>query len=66
MYYLRKAMSEEASSNVFLMPIKCHEQFKPRMYFDDTHLTYASNKLEDMNGNLSQDLAHVTEWLIAN
>ena len=39
------------------------------MYADDTHLTYASNNTEDIEGNertLNQDLANVSDWLKAN
>ena len=44
----------------------CLEHSKPRMYADDTHLTFASNNVEDMNLYLNQDLAKVNEWLVAN
>ena len=36
------------------------------MYADDTHLTFASNNVEDINLYLNQDLTKVNEWLIAN
>ncbi|EDO29611.1 predicted protein, partial [Nematostella vectensis] len=42
------------------------EHSKPRMYADDTHLTFASNNIEDINLYLNQDLANVGEWLVAN
>ena len=39
----------------------------PRMYADDTHLTFVSNNIDDISSNLNhQDLANVIEWLIAN
>ena len=44
----------------------CLEHSKPRMYADDTHLTFASNNVEDMNLYLNQDLAKVSEWLVTN
>ena len=44
----------------------CLEHSKPRMYADNTHLTFASNNVEDMNLYLNQDLAKVNEWLVAN
>ena len=44
----------------------CLEHSKPRMYADDTHLTFASNNVEDMNLYLNQDLAKVNEWLVTN
>ena len=36
------------------------------MYADDTHLTLASNNISDINQNLNQGLANVSEWLIAH
>ena len=44
----------------------CLEHSKPRMYADDTHLTFASNNVEDITVFLNQDLANVSEWLVAN
>ena len=43
----------------------CLEHSKPRVYADDTRLTFASNNVEDMNLFSNQDLAKV-EWLVAN
>ena len=36
------------------------------MYADDTHLTFASNKMKDIEFYLNQDLANVNQWLTAN
>ena len=36
------------------------------MYADDTHLTFASSNIDDIESHLNQDLANVNEWLIAN
>ena len=36
------------------------------MYADDTHLTFASNNMKDIEFYLNQDLANVNQWLIAN
>ena len=36
------------------------------MYADDTHLTYASNNIEDIECTLNRDLANVSDWLKAN
>jgi len=47
------------------LPI-CLSYSQPRMYADDTHLTYADNDLSTIELNLNQDLANVSEWLIAN
>ncbi|EDO27863.1 predicted protein, partial [Nematostella vectensis] len=44
----------------------CFEHPKPRMYADDTHLTFESNNIEDINLYLNQDLANVGEWLVDN
>ena len=44
----------------------CLKYSKPRMYADNTHLTFASNNVEDMNLYLNQDLTKVNEWLVAN
>ena len=39
---------------------------KPRMYADDTHLTYASSNLENVQFCVNEDLANVFDWLQAN
>ena len=44
----------------------CLSISKPRMYADDTHLTFASNCVDTINEVLNRDLAKVNEWLIAN
>lgn len=44
----------------------CLVHSQPRMYADDTHLTFASNNIDDIESYLNQDLANVNEWLIAN
>jgi hypothetical protein len=36
------------------------------MYADDTHLTYASNNIDDIDHHLNEDLAKVSEQLVAN
>ena len=36
------------------------------MYADDTHLTFASNNILNINTVLNEDLARVEKWLIAN
>ena len=38
----------------------------PRMYADDTHLTFASNSIENIECKLNQDLTSVSDWLMAN
>ena len=44
----------------------CLVHSQPRMYADDTHLTLASNNINDIEIYLNQDLENVNEWLIAN
>ena len=44
----------------------CLDHSQAHMYADDTHLTLATNSISDINQNLNQDLANVSEWLIAN
>ena len=36
------------------------------MCADDTRLTYASNDIDDIDHHFNQDLAKVSEWLVAN
>ena len=44
----------------------CLAHAEPCMYADDTHLTFASNNMKDIELYLNQDLANVNQWLIAN
>ena len=44
----------------------CLAHAEPRMYADDTHLTFASNNMKDIELYLNQDVANVNQWLIAN
>ena len=44
----------------------CLSNCKPRMYADDTHLTYAGSNLENVQFCLNEDLANVFNWLQAN
>ena len=44
----------------------CLAHAEPRMYADDTHLTFASNNMKDSEFYQNQDLANVNQWLIAN
>ena len=41
----------------------CLSNCKPRMYADDTHLTYAGSNLENVQFCLNEDLANVLNWL---
>ena len=40
----------------------CLSNCKPRMYADDTHLTYAGSNLENVQFCLNEDLANVFNW----
>ena len=44
----------------------CLVRSHPRMYADDTHLTFASNNVVHLEGNMNADLTKITEWLMAN
>ena len=52
-------------SNINDLP-NCLSNLQPRMYADDTHLTFASNDITHLEQGLNQDLAKVNEWLAAN
>ena len=39
---------------------------EPRMYADDTHLTYASNNIHNIQTSLNEDVENVHNWLRAN
>ena len=36
------------------------------MYADDTHISFASNNIQNINTVLNEDLARVEKWLTAN
>ena len=44
----------------------CLSNSQPRMYADDTHLTYADNDICSLEASLNQDLLNINNWLIAN
>ena len=44
----------------------CLSHCEPRMYADDTHLTYADHNVGSINSCLSEDLFNVHTWLNAN
>ena len=44
----------------------CLKHSHPRMFADDTHLTYSAANVHDIDQNLNQDLKSVSEWLAAN
>ena len=44
----------------------CLSNFEPRMYADDTHLTYAGDCVDSLQLYLNLDLDNVHNWLKAN
>ena len=44
----------------------CLTNCQPRMYADDTHLTYAGASTDNIESCLNNDLAKVHNWLTAN
>ena len=46
--------------------LNCLVNAHPRMYADDTHLTFASNDVAHLEENMNDDLNKITEWLTAN
>ncbi len=42
------------------------EHSYPRMFADDTHLTFSGADIRDIDQSLNQDLENVSEWLAAN
>jgi len=55
---------------LFIIYIKdlpnCLSNAEPRMYADDTHISFASNITDNINTVLNVDLARVEKWLSAN
>ena len=50
-----------------LMPyLIVYQTPNPRMYADDTHLTYADNDICSIEASLNQDLSNINRWLTAN
>ena len=44
----------------------CLSNAEPRMYADDTHISFAGNNIQNINTVLNEDLARVEKWLTAN
>ena len=44
----------------------CLSNCEPRGYADDTHLTYASNNIHNIQASLTEDFENVHNWLRAN
>ena len=39
---------------------------EPRMYVDDTHLTYLNGNIRSTQSSLNENLLNINRWLIAN
>ena len=46
--------------------LNCLSNSQPRMYADDTYLTYADNDICSLEASLNQDWLNINNWLIAN
>ena len=44
----------------------CLSYTQPRMYADDTNLSFASDSIDTIEHKMNHDLANIKEWLIAN
>ena len=44
----------------------CLSYSEPRMYVDDTHLTYWSGNIHFIQSSLNKDLLNISHWLTAN
>ena len=44
----------------------CPSFIIPRMYADDTHITYAGSDLHPIQSSLSHDLEKLSKWLVSN
>ena len=44
----------------------CQHYSQPRMYADDTSITFASNNVEEINECINTDLEEIRVWLAAN
>ena len=44
----------------------CLSNSDPRMYADDTHLTYADRDIDSILVPLNQDLININHWVIVN
>ena len=44
----------------------CLGTSSPRMYADDTNITYPGNSIHEIELNLNKELANVRDWLLAN
>ena len=44
----------------------CLTHSRARMFADNTHLTYSSNNINDINSYFNEDLLNVSKWVSAN
>ena len=57
-------------ASIFLLYINdlpnCLSYSEPRMYVDDTHLTYWSGNIHSIQSSLNEDLLNISRWLTVN
>ena len=54
-------------SNLYVNDLpNCLSFSVPRMYADDTHITYAGSDLHLIQSSLSHDLEKLSKWLVCN
>ena len=67
MWYTSRYNSGSTPSIIYINDLpNCLLNSEPRMYADDTHLTFASNNIQNINTVLNEDLGRVEKWLTAN
>ena len=44
----------------------CLSHSVPRMYTDDTHLTYSNDNIRSVQSSLNEDLLNINRWFTAN
>ena len=68
--FQKVAPSHFPGINIFLLYINdlpnCLSYSEPRMYVDDTHLTYWSGNIHFIQSSLDKDLLNMSHWLTAN
>ena len=68
--FQKVAPSHSPGINIFLLYINdlpnCLSYSEPRMYVDDTHLTYWSGNIHSIQSSLNKDLLNISRWLTAN
>ena len=44
----------------------CLSHSVPRMYADDTHLTYSNDNIHSVQSSLNEDLLNINRWFTSN